>query len=144
MYNIYILLQEDTISINHNWINACNIKIVWKDLLNNLNKIKQEIADCKDMEDWDDQCQLILKSVFGMDIYDFLNFIFYIADVRLNCLDNNELLKLNYSDYCFGKNHIMHDLLSLSSILNSIKENCLGSKNTNKIDDLIDRMESFK
>ncbi|CAH1388362.1 unnamed protein product [Nezara viridula] len=135
---------EDTISINHNWINACNIKIVWKDLLNNLNKIKAEIADCQDMEDWDNQCQLILKSVFGMDINDFLYFIFYIADVRLNCLDNDDLLKLNYSDYSFGKNHIIHDLLSLSHVLSLLKENCLGSKSMNKIINLIERIETFK
>ncbi|XP_014282323.1 2-oxoglutarate and iron-dependent oxygenase JMJD4 [Halyomorpha halys] len=135
---------EDTISINHNWINACNIRIVWKDLLNNLNKIKREIADCKDMEDWDNQCQLILKSVFGMDINEFLNFIFYIADVRLKSLDNDDLLKLKYSSYCFGKNHIIHDLLSLSDVLNSIKENSLGFENMNKIINLIDRIKTFK
>ena len=139
-------LQENTISINHNWINACNIEIMWKDLLYNLKTVEEEVADCKDMENWEDHCQLMLKSVYGMDISDFLNFLFYIANVRLNCLDNDEPLKTNNTNYCFGRNHIIHDLLSLCNVLCLIKRNNLTciSNQTEKILNFINRIKTYK
>ncbi|KAL8576604.1 hypothetical protein ACOMHN_025079 [Nucella lapillus] len=49
--------QEDTISINHNWLNGCNVRQCWAHLKTSLADVEQEISDCRDMEGWDQQCQ---------------------------------------------------------------------------------------
>ncbi|KAG0429129.1 hypothetical protein HPB47_023936 [Ixodes persulcatus] len=41
---------EDTISINHNWFNGCNIDIVWKSLLKALDDVEKEICELRDTE----------------------------------------------------------------------------------------------
>ncbi|EEB17430.1 conserved hypothetical protein [Pediculus humanus corporis] len=46
---------EDAISINHNWINGCNIHFIWNSLKKNLSDVKNEISDCKDMDNWSSQ-----------------------------------------------------------------------------------------
>lgn len=52
----------DTISINHNWINACNIMQVWKNLKHQMQQVETEIKDCKQMDNFREHCQLMLKS----------------------------------------------------------------------------------
>ncbi|KAI8435730.1 hypothetical protein MSG28_003973 [Choristoneura fumiferana] len=56
--------ELDTISINHNWVNACNIEEVWKALEKSLKSVEHEIEEFKDTPEFVDQCQLILKSMF--------------------------------------------------------------------------------
>ncbi|XP_069698380.1 2-oxoglutarate and iron-dependent oxygenase JMJD4 isoform X2 [Periplaneta americana] len=58
---------EDTISINHNWVNGCNIETMWSSLQSNLMAVKKEVEDCKDMEGWDEHCQLMLQAMFDTD-----------------------------------------------------------------------------
>ncbi|KAJ8320765.1 hypothetical protein KUTeg_002352, partial [Tegillarca granosa] len=48
---------EDTISINHNWLNGCNVDICWSYIKQCLMEVQSEISDCKDMEGWHQQCQ---------------------------------------------------------------------------------------
>ena len=79
----HLLLQEDTISINHNWLNGCNIDICWKHLQAGLLDVKKEIEHCSDMDGWNEQCQVfnpyhaeLLKwknslSIFGNIHYHF-------------------------------------------------------------------------
>ncbi|XP_015182352.1 PREDICTED: jmjC domain-containing protein 4 isoform X2 [Polistes dominula] len=57
---------EDTISINHNWINGCNINIMWLHLKTSLISIMKEVDDVKDMDDWPKHCQLLLEINHGM------------------------------------------------------------------------------
>ncbi|KAH3750977.1 hypothetical protein DPMN_185517 [Dreissena polymorpha] len=52
-----VINLEDTISINHNWLNASNIDLCWKHLQSSLTAVQLEIADCRDMEGWAQQCQ---------------------------------------------------------------------------------------
>ncbi|XP_055723689.1 LOW QUALITY PROTEIN: 2-oxoglutarate and iron-dependent oxygenase JMJD4 [Salvelinus fontinalis] len=36
---------EDTISINHNWLNGCNVYIMWQFLQNELSAVQREIVE---------------------------------------------------------------------------------------------------
>ncbi|CAM1321982.1 JMJD4 (predicted) [Pycnogonum litorale] len=54
VYNI-----EDTISINHNWFNACNIDFVWEALQQGLLNVEKEISDCSDADTFTEDCQVI-------------------------------------------------------------------------------------
>lgn len=49
---------EDTISINHNWFNACNLQYVIGALQENERRVRQEISDCRDMDDFEEHCQV--------------------------------------------------------------------------------------
>ncbi|XP_076316913.1 jumonji domain containing 4 isoform X2 [Tachypleus tridentatus] len=66
---------EDTISINHNWMNGFNLHFIWKQLLEALNNVEKEISDCKDMEGWSDHCQVILKAHHGINFKEFLEML---------------------------------------------------------------------
>ncbi|XP_045511669.1 2-oxoglutarate and iron-dependent oxygenase JMJD4 homolog isoform X2 [Colias croceus] len=59
---------HDTISVNHNFINSCNIEKVWMALLKNLEDVEKEIAEFKDSPEFVSQCQVILKSLFVLGI----------------------------------------------------------------------------
>ena len=65
---------KDTISINHNWFNVTNIYIVFKNLQDELERVKVEISDCKPTcsdKEWDQICEDLLMSSFGMN-FDFM------------------------------------------------------------------------
>ncbi|XP_048238027.1 2-oxoglutarate and iron-dependent oxygenase JMJD4-like isoform X2 [Haliotis rufescens] len=81
VYNV-----EDTISINHNWLNGCNIDICWEHIRQGLQDVQREIEDCHDMEGWSGQCQLILKASSGIDYLEFISFLTTIAQHRLHAL----------------------------------------------------------
>ena len=59
-----------TLSINHNWGNACNIDLMYGALLEDLLATRREIADCREMAGWHDQCQLLLRANCGLDLTD--------------------------------------------------------------------------
>lgn len=81
-----VINEMHTISVNHNWINACNIHIVWTALQNALIQVEHQIEEYNDTPEFPSQCQLILKSVFGMDFQDFISLLFYISRKRLQQL----------------------------------------------------------
>ncbi|XP_072751632.1 2-oxoglutarate and iron-dependent oxygenase JMJD4 [Anoplolepis gracilipes] len=110
---------EDTISINHNWINSCNISNVWHALKKELRSVMKEVDDCKDMKNWNEHCQLMLKVSYGMDYKQFLEFISFIAKNRLHAmLKKNQVV--SFRKYCFGYNHCLFDLRILKNILDDI------------------------
>ena len=52
----------DTISINHNWFNGCNILTVVLLLREELSRVEKELSDCRDGNaDWVQTCQQLLK-----------------------------------------------------------------------------------
>ncbi|XP_067018397.1 2-oxoglutarate and iron-dependent oxygenase JMJD4-like isoform X3 [Acropora muricata] len=81
-----VMNLEDTISINHNWTNACGIFKMWKHVQSELKKVQQSIEDCKDMENWHEQCQMILKASCGINYEEFIEFLNVIARRRLAAL----------------------------------------------------------
>ncbi|XP_053324315.1 2-oxoglutarate and iron-dependent oxygenase JMJD4 [Spea bombifrons] len=81
---------EDTISINHNWVNGCNVLLMWKFLQGELEAVHAEIGEWEDtMEDWHGHCQVIMKSCTGIDYKEFYSFIKIIAENRIGVLQNS-------------------------------------------------------
>lgn len=110
---------EDTISINHNWINGCNIANVWCTLKKELRSVMKEVDDCKDMKNWNEHCQLMLKISYGMDYKQFLEFISFIAKNRLHAMIKKSQV-VSFNKYRFGRNHCLFDLRALKTILEDI------------------------
>ena len=54
----------DTISMNCNFFNGTNIRLVWLQIKHDLSIIKEEMPDCcgKNIEDWKETCQKKLLS----------------------------------------------------------------------------------
>ncbi|XP_041046592.1 2-oxoglutarate and iron-dependent oxygenase JMJD4 isoform X3 [Carcharodon carcharias] len=79
---------EDTISINHNWLNGCNIDIMWQFLQGELTAVQEEIGEWKNcMEGWHQHCQLLLKSCTGINYCEFYTFLKIIAKNRIAALE---------------------------------------------------------
>lgn len=112
---------DDTISINHNWVNGCNIEIMYDTLNSNLESIEKEIEDCKSMDDFKGHCQLMLNALFGMDYFKFYDFIKYIALSRINLINSDHEKKL-FHGHEIGGNHIKFDLKSIRKVLLNLIE----------------------
>ena len=55
------LLQEDTISVNHNWLNAANVDICWDFVKDSLVSVEQEIAEHRaTLDNWVEHCQVCI------------------------------------------------------------------------------------
>jgi len=79
---------EDTVSINHNWVNAFSIGYFWNHLTSTLRAVQKEISDCAEMDGFNDQCQLILLSCAGMHYKGFYEMLCYLAIKRLQILES--------------------------------------------------------
>ncbi|KAK5645745.1 hypothetical protein RI129_004209 [Pyrocoelia pectoralis] len=113
----------DTISINHNWINGCNLHNVWKAMEKNLMEVKIEINDCSDMENFLDHSQLMLKASFGFNFKEYFEFMLYIAMKRIHSLKKEEDIKL-FEKYSLGRNHTEYDLRSIRYTLLDLINHC--------------------
>ncbi|GFV76078.1 2-oxoglutarate and iron-dependent oxygenase JMJD4 [Trichonephila clavipes] len=109
--------MEHTISINHNWFNACNILYIWHCLHKAAAEVEKEISDCKSADDWEDLCQVVLKELHGLNYDDFLQILNYIFEARSNCFNNVE-------NYCWTK---LFDIKSIKSVCSRII-NCKPSE----------------
>ncbi|XP_069932030.1 2-oxoglutarate and iron-dependent oxygenase JMJD4 isoform X3 [Oryctolagus cuniculus] len=75
---------DDTISINHNWVNGCNLATMWHFLQQELHAVQQEISEWRDsMPDWHHHCQVIMRSCSGINFEEFYHFLKVIAERRL-------------------------------------------------------------
>lgn len=75
---------EDTISINHNWVNGCNLANMWHFLQQELRAVQQEVSQWKEtMPDWHHHCQVIMRSCTGINFEEFYHFLKVIAERRL-------------------------------------------------------------
>ena len=123
---------KGAISINHNWFNATNIKTIWKILNDELEKVKEEIKDCRSTcsneKEWIDMCQNLLRASHGMNIADFLHICVYIKTKRVNALDDllNKSIDLESN---VGLNHILYDLKALQSVLIDVEQSLLSYLN---------------
>lgn len=113
---------ENTISINHNWVNGCNIKVMYDSMKSNLASIEKEIEDCKSMEDFKEHCQLMLNTLFGMDFYKFYDFLKYIALNRIRLMEKS-CEKVLFHGHQIGDNHIKFDLNAIRCVLLEFIEN---------------------
>ncbi|ESQ31603.1 hypothetical protein EUTSA_v10004134mg [Eutrema salsugineum] len=66
---------EDTISINHNWLNAYNLSWVWDLLWKDYKDTEESIEDIRDIsDDFEALCQRNLAANTGMNLNDFFIF----------------------------------------------------------------------
>lgn len=119
--------EVDTISINHNWFNGANLRLVYEALSGCEKSCRKEISDCQDMENFDQQCQIMLKSLFGMDYQEFLKILDYIVEKRVKLLKIKEKFVV-FEESCFHENHIRYDLDQIWSVLMDISEKNLLDK----------------
>lgn len=113
---------EDTISVNHNWFNGCNIHYVWMAICEKFDAVLHEIDDCKDMENFEQHCQLMLKSDFGLDFQMFLDILQCIVTNRKIILQDEKTLFLN--EYKLGEKHAIYDLKSIRRVLKDFYTKC--------------------
>lgn len=112
----------DVFSINHNWFNGCNLKLVLESLLKNLEDVTKEIEDCRDMENFDDHCQVMLKSIYGMNVAEFVDLVLHIIDKRIKKCDTKM-----FNEFLLGENLQKFDLKIASEVLNQLSElNCVN------------------
>ncbi|KAM6338815.1 2-oxoglutarate and iron-dependent oxygenase JMJD4 isoform 2-T2 [Podargus strigoides] len=121
---------EDTISINHNWVNGCNVAIMWCFLQDELAAVQREINEWKDpIDDWNLQCQLIMKSCTGIDYKEFYNFLKVIAENRISVLEkglDDEASAKNTPKAAIstlGMLHAVFDLKRTVKVLTSLSAN---------------------
>lgn len=126
---------DDTISINHNWINGCNIDTMWLSLCDHLIRVKNEIEDCKDMPDFEDHCQLMLKTSFGIDFEGFYKFIAHIAKKRIDFHNDGKEVILQDGKKV-GKNHALFDLLCINNVIKTMLTHT-DVKSLNCLDDVL-------
>lgn len=113
--------EVDTVSINHNWFNGANLRLVYEALSACEKNCRKEISDCQDMENFDQQCQIMVKNLFGMDYQGFLTILDHITDKRVKMLKQNECFTV-FDEYCFDKNHLKYDLDRILSVMKNVSE----------------------
>ncbi|KAG6927510.1 jumonji domain containing 4 [Chelydra serpentina] len=121
---------EDTISINHNWVNGCNVAIMWSFLQDELAAVQREISEWRDtMEDWHLQCQVIMKTCTGINYKEFYNFLKVIAENRISVLnhvlDEEASAKNTHraATSALGMLHAVFDLKRTVQVLTSLNAN---------------------
>ncbi|XP_024170344.1 2-oxoglutarate and iron-dependent oxygenase JMJD4 isoform X1 [Rosa chinensis] len=113
---------EDTISINHNWFNANNLRWVWDLLLRDYDEAKEYIEDIKEIcDDFEGLCQRNLAANTGLNFNDFL--------ILLARLSFANLIQLQYLSRKNGNHtqnlspiaqHFTFNLVSIQKIASSI------------------------
>lgn len=107
---------EDTISINHNWYNACNLEFIWDSLQLAFVDVTKQLEDIRKTCDiWADECHTLLKAHYGMDHEEFISTCEVIVS-RLECeLEDQD------NQYQF---RVKHDIEALLDLLNKIFKIC--------------------
>jgi len=77
-----VVNAEDTLSINHNWINAASCHLTWRLLKDSLASAGRELDDCREMNtqpEWDALCQDLVRENVGMGLDGFGAFLCGVA-----------------------------------------------------------------
>lgn len=130
--------EADTISVNHNWFNACNVAAIWRLLQEMCSKVRREIDDCRDMDDFEGHCQLMLKAAHGIDYAGFFALLANVAKRRLEGLeaDGGGVVA---NGFRFGREHCVFDLRAVLGVVRSfLSENEGGSE------EVVDLCESLR
>lgn len=86
-YMHQVINLEDTISINHNWFNACNIAVIQDNLIEAKEQVENELKHLEsdlDPDEWFDVCQTTLLAHFGMDYDMFARIVLNACNHELN------------------------------------------------------------
>ncbi|XP_075684033.1 2-oxoglutarate and iron-dependent oxygenase JMJD4 [Rhinoderma darwinii] len=110
---------DDTISINHNWVNGCNVSVMWRFLQAELSAVQREISEWREsMDGWEQHCQIILKSCTGIDYNEFYTFLTIIAQRRIQTLeDKHEDTRQDPKMMAPGPRHVQFDLRKIVETL---------------------------
>lgn len=144
---------EDTISINHNWFNGCNIETVYHNLILELRKVENEISDCKEENnvlDWNKLCQDVLRNSYGMNLVDLMNLLNYILKKRvqmLNCEEGEIKNSVIFDGYLLGRNHAQFDVIKVKEItlyLRSDFEKLIMLEESNICQNMIEQCDMFE
>ncbi|KAK2187911.1 hypothetical protein NP493_150g01016 [Ridgeia piscesae] len=115
---------EDTISINHNWLNGCNVDLCWEYVKRRLVDVQAEISDCREMDGWDGQCQLILKAIGGINFAEFFRFLHVIGRHRVDILKDtagsDDCSKFHPRENMNIHNHVLFDLMQISKVISDM------------------------
>ncbi|ELU02976.1 hypothetical protein CAPTEDRAFT_158070 [Capitella teleta] len=128
--------MADTISINHNWLNGCNVDLCWDHIQNCLRDVQKELMDIRHVVDWHQQCQILLKATSGIDYLEFFKLIC--------CIVNNRCLPMKnvQDDSCLD--HSRFDLNQALNIVQSMKCNSDFKKlNLDKLSTCPDDLEDM-
>ncbi|XP_062547983.1 2-oxoglutarate and iron-dependent oxygenase JMJD4 homolog isoform X1 [Armigeres subalbatus] len=110
---------EDAISVNHNWFNGCNIDNIWNSLWAAHEQVVKEIDDCRDMDNFHQHCQVMLKASYGMDIELFLDILIHVSKKRIIAI-NEGLSVIHFEIYKLGKKHNQFDLIKIQTVLSKM------------------------
>lgn len=113
---------EDSVSVNHNWFNGCNIGRIIDNIINHHEAVEKEISDCKDMDDFTNHCQLMLKSSFGMNFHELVEILAHITDKRINMIKNGLQFEM-FDEFTLGTNHAVSDLKIIVQALLNLNQN---------------------
>ena len=75
-------IKEDTISINHNWLNAANINSIHNCLIKALNEVKAEFQDFSIKDLTNDEIETVLQAHHGMNFQGFGNLLSTVSQRR--------------------------------------------------------------
>lgn len=106
--------ETDTISVNHNWLNACNVSAVWNGICENYASVKREIDDCRDMDGFEVHCQLMLKAVHGMNFVEFLDMLETVATRRME-------IGQSFDGFSFGPKYCTFDLQTICTMVDEVR-----------------------
>ncbi|KAM3177503.1 hypothetical protein ACTXT7_004430 [Hymenolepis weldensis] len=73
-----VLNLTDCVSINNNWLNACNVGFVWRHLQSQLHEVKRSCSDAQSTPGWNEACQDCLKAWEGWNYAEFFLLLKYI------------------------------------------------------------------
>jgi hypothetical protein len=87
-------MQEDTISINHNWFNGANVNYIYKGLGKASKEIQDEVSGYGTTLD-PEQLEIFLNSHYGMNFQQFRQLLQTVIDRR-----DSGFLKIHSSKPC--------------------------------------------
>lgn len=125
----YKTLQTDAISINHNWFNGTNLCFIWSCLKNALEEVKHELDDLRDIPEFHEQCQIVLKANHGLDYGGFFEIIRYIRDNRVQQVERmkGDGMEWNLRYDLAAVEHLMREHCSQDDTVKKHFLNCLDA-----------------
>lgn len=112
--------EADTISVNHNWFNGCNVAFIWQILRTMLDQVRAEIDDCRDMDDFEGHCQLMLRAAHGMNYDEFFKLLNSVARRRIVGLTTTDEVLAN--GFRLGRCHCLFDLQAILGVIREFLE----------------------
>lgn len=110
--------ETDAISINHNWFNGCNVWSIWCTLLVEYERVCAEIDDCRDMDDFEGHCQVMLRAVHGLHFAGLLDVLRHVVGKRTTVLRGEaDCVDDGFDGWRFGRAHCLFDVQAIERVV---------------------------